>query len=112
MGSEEMPTEQGHPKNRHPHALKKRLSQRTLDRQRRQRKALFVVNALTTLLFVGASLGWGPMQLMVCTKRNYERNIPTASIDPQQSLKPSFQISTDGNQWIFFQRMHPRRTRK
>ena len=31
------------------------------------RKILYVLNILTTFLFVGASLGWGPMQLMVRT---------------------------------------------
>ena len=36
-----------------------------VQRQIRTRNYLYVFNVLTTFLFVGATLGWGPMQLMV-----------------------------------------------
>jgi hypothetical protein len=75
MGSSSLPSkgedkeEQPNKRKLHPHALKKRVSAQTLNRQRRQRRALFITNTLTTFLFVGASLGWGPMQQMVCNNK-------------------------------------------
>ena len=41
------------------------------------RKVLYVLNILTTFLFVGASLGWGPMQLMV--RRGWRPSSPSSS---------------------------------
>jgi hypothetical protein len=45
--------------------LAKRTPRQTLQRQARHRQGLVIFNALATILFVGGSLGWGPMQLMV-----------------------------------------------
>ena len=39
--------------------------QQQQQKQQRDRRCLFVFNVLTTFLFVGATLGWGPMQLLV-----------------------------------------------
>ncbi len=55
-----------------PHALERSFSECTRSEQRRNRQILFACNVLTSFLYVGATLGWGPMQLMV--SRDYPTN--------------------------------------
>lgn len=95
------------PKKRgsHPLALRKRVSERSLQKQSRQRHALFVINAITMFLFVGAALGWGPMQLMVRDKGEHDHHRARSRKRWQVLFTCVFAFCSYflvGNQWILF----------